>query len=77
MRKTMTAMMFAAGLLGLGATAQAAPVSAPALAGLAGSGLVTDVQMMRRERRMMRQDRMERRMMRRRMMRRSMYRRGY
>jgi hypothetical protein len=85
MRKTLTAMAFAAGLIGLGAAAQAAPVPASSsLPGLAGE-IATPVQMSPRERRMIRHHRMDRRMHHRRMerrmmrreMRRDMRRRGY
>lgn len=77
MRKTMSAMIFAAGLLGLGTVASAAPVSAPALPGLGGNPITIEVQMRRGERRMMRRGRIERRIMQRRMTRRVMRRRGY
>ena len=74
MRLTLSAIVIAAGLAGFGAAAQAAPVGPAPLAGL-GVNDVVQVQMMRRERRMMRRDRMERRMMRHRMERRMMRRR--
>ena len=85
MRKTLSAIVLAAGLVGFGVAAQAAPVPASSLPGIAGSGIATPVQMSPRERRMVRHHRMERRMHHRRMerrmmrreMRRDMRRRGY
>ncbi len=73
MRKTLSAMVVAAGLLGLGAAAQAAPVSATSPLG-ASAGEIQTVQMRRMERRIMRR-KMERRMVRR-QVRRNMMRRG-
>ena len=70
MRSTLSALVIAAGLIGFGASAQAAPAAAPA--GIATEVPAVQVQM-RHERRMMRH-RMERRMMRRHMERRMMHR---
>jgi hypothetical protein len=67
MRSTLSALVIAAGLVGFGASAQAAP--AVAVPGFATEAPLVQVQMTRRERMIMR-DRMERRMMRRQMERR-------
>lgn len=75
MRSTLTAMVVAAGLLGFGAAAQAAP--ATALPGVAAESPLVQAQMhgerrmhgRRMERRMMNHRRMERRMMNQRSMR--------
>jgi hypothetical protein len=69
MRSTLSALVVAAGLVGFGSAAQAAP-AAP-VPGLATESPVAQVQMTMRERMIMR-DRMERRMMRRQMERRMM-----
>ena len=81
MRKTLTAIAFAAGLVGFGAAAGAAPIPASSLPGMTGGEIATQVQLSPRERRMVRRERMDRRMhhrrVERRMMRRDMRRRGY
>ena len=62
MRSTLSALVIAAGLVGFGASAQAAP-AAP-VSGLVADSALVQVQMSPRERMIMR-DRMERRMIRR------------
>ena len=71
MRLTLSAMVIAAGLAGLSATAQAAPVPTTGVTGA--SSEITQVRMMRH--RMMRHRMVRHRMMRNRMMRRRMMRR--
>jgi hypothetical protein len=63
MRSTLSALVIAAGLIGFGASAQAAP--AAAIPGVLADTALVQVQLSPRERRMMRHHRMERRMMRR------------
>ena len=76
MRATLSAMVVAAGLIGLGAAAQAAPFSASMPAGASAASEILQVQMMSpMERRMMRRNMMRRQMMRR-QMRRNMMRRS-
>ena len=69
MRSTLSALVIAAGLVGFGAAAQAAPVATPNQLGVASEAPIVNVQMMRGERRMMRHRMMRHRMMRHRMMR--------
>lgn len=75
MRSTFAALVIAAGLAGFGATAKAAPTPAADLSSIATAAPIVNVQMMRRERRMMRHRMMRHRMMRHRMMRHRMMRR--
>ena len=69
MRSTLSALVIAAGLVGFGASVQAAPAAAPA--GVATEAPAIQVQM-RGERRMMRHRMMRRHVMRKRMMHRRM-----
>lgn len=73
MRSTLSAILVATGLLGFAAAAQAAPASPSLqLGSVASEAPIVHVQMMRRDRPMMRQRMMRHRMMRHRMMRRRM-----
>lgn len=75
MRRTISAIVIAAGLLGVGTAAQAAAIPASSPIGIAGESPAREVQLTRRERRMMRHHRMHRRMMHHRRMHHRMHRR--